>query len=373
MTRPGVFAIAVLLLFKSQSSAQVPADVINDYATAMAKAYAALERGDTEFARSALDDTDESVRGAAFKLLWHLATQQDPTQALTGIAAPKPDTRFALAVLHPTKPFAAYLCDGGVVLLYDLTQPKHAPTKIVSSRGKPLMNGTFSADGHFFAAGDGEGGIIVWDASSWKETSSYVKGTYPVRYVAVNKDGSKILAETEEGVVLWDKSRDQETGIVGKRYNFGTALCFSNDQRRCATGGLFSVLIHDVNTGKQIREIGHAPYTMHLCFSPDGQYIASGLRGSLNKWLGVFDVSTGETVFDRAKHDKGITGLVFLDNGKCLMSTSADGTIKFWHVPSGTELLTMRMGTSIYQPSINADGSSILWNQRSGPRYFLMK
>jgi WD40 repeat protein len=87
----------------------------------------------------------------------------------------------------------------------------------------------------------------------------------------------------------------------------------------------------------------------------------------------VFDVSTGETVFDRAKHDKGITGLVFLDHGKCLLSTAADGTIKFWHVPSGTELLTMRMDDSIYQPSINADGSIVLWNQRSGPRYFLIK
>jgi WD40 repeat protein len=112
---------------------------------------------------------------------------------------------------------------------------------------------------------------------------------------------------------------------------------------------------------------------MHLCFSPDGRHIASGLRGSLNRWLGVFEVATGKTVFDHAEHDKGITGLLFLDDGKCLLSTSADGSMKFWHVPSGTELLAIRIGESIGQPSGTLDRSVILWNQHSGPRYFSFK
>jgi WD40 repeat protein len=70
-------------------------------------------------------------------------------------------------------------------------------------------------------------------------------------------------------------------------------------------------------------------------------------------------------------HRQGLaTGLLFLDQGKCLLSTSADGTMKFWHVPSGTELLAINLGGSIYQPSSHVDGSILLWNQRSGPRYF---
>ena len=59
-------------------------------------------------------------------------------------------------------------------------------------------------------------------------------------------------------------------------------------------GGLAAVTIHDAQTGESVREIRHAPYTMHVAFSPDGRYVASGLRGSLNKWLGVFDVATGD-------------------------------------------------------------------------------
>jgi len=371
MIRPLIFAVAVLLVNVSQLVGQVTAEAdVRDYASALAKAYAALERDDTESAKAALGATSENLRGTAFKLLEQLATHKEPRQALTGSPVPKPDSRFALAVLNPTKPDATYLCDQGVVLIYDLAQSQSEPQRIVSSRAKPLMYGSYSTDGTFFVTGDTEGGILVWDTGSWQETASYLKGTQPVRYVAVNKDGSRLLAETEQGVVLWDTSRNREIGIIGERYNFGTALCFSNEQHHCATGGMFNIVIHDADSGETIRQIAHAPYTMQLCFSPDGRYIASGLRGSLNKWLGVFDVATGARVFDQAKHEKGITGLAFVDDGKCLLSTSADGTMKFWHVPSGTELLSMKMGSSIYQPSVTLDSSTILWNQRTGPRYF---
>ena len=374
MIRSAVFSVALIHFSASMLFSRALADAdMADHASALSTAYAALQRGDARAAKGSLATTKESLRGTPFRLLEQLAAHRDPKHAITGSAVPKPENRYAIAVMHPTEPRVAYLCDQGIVVVYDLSEAHAEPARIVSSRAKPLIYGSFSADGTSFGAGDTEGGMLVWDTRSWKERASYVKGNQPVRYVSIDKHGEKLLAETEHGVVLWDIHGDKEIGVVADRYNFGTALCFSNDQHHFATGGLYSVQIHDAKTGETIREIRHAPYTMHLCFSPDSRYIASGLRGSLNKWLGVFDVATGETVFDRAKHDKGITGIVFLDNGKCLLSTAADGTMKFWHVPSGTELLTMRMSESIYQPSSTVDSTAILWNQRSGPRCFSLK
>ena len=62
-----------------------------------------------------------------------------------------------------------------------------------------------------------------------------------------------------------------------------------------------------------------------------------------------------------------------LDGDQCLLSTAADGTMKFWHVPSGSELLRMKLGDWVDPPTCHANGSLILWNQRSGPRYFWLK
>ena len=363
-----IAGFALLQTISAQAHAAAPD--VDAYAVALAEAYTALEDGDAATARQKLSNTDRSMRGVGFKLLLQMATGDKPE--LTGRAVPRPDTRCILAVLHPAERQVAYLCDKGVVNLFDLTVTPAEPRKIVSLRGQPLMNGVFSGDGLVFAAGDAKGGVTCWDVKTWQEITTFVKDDAPVRYVAANHDGSKILAETKTGIVLWDRRRDEELGMVGERYRFGAALAFGSNGL-CATGGLAKVSIFNADTGKRVREMAHAPYTMHLCFSDSGKYIASGLRGSLNKWLGVFDVATGEKVFDRARHEKGVTGLAFLDQDTRLLSTSADGTIKLWHVPSGKELLALRMGSSVYQPSVQRNGSVILWNQRSGPRYFLVE
>lgn len=369
-----VISFLVLPLLASPIYAQVAGNnEVQEYASALQTAYEALQQGDLETARNALSGTSESLRGTPYRLLQRIAADENSRLSLNGQEIPKPEVRHALAILHPTKQCVAYVCDGGVVAIFDLSGGNGEPNRIVTSRQRPLTYGSFSGDGKSFAAGDTDGGITVWETNAWNEIAIYQKGTDPVRFVSLDNAGEKLLAETENGVVLWDLIAKKEIGKVADRYNFGTALCFSPNSAHFATGGAFSVQIHDAATGKLTRQIAHAPYTMQLCFSKNGKYIASGLRGSANKWLGVFDVDTGETVFDHAEHEKGITGLLFLDDDTCLLSTSADGFIKFWHVPSGIELLAINMGGSIYQPSSTADGSFILWNQRTGPGLFSTK
>ena len=170
MIRYSYLAVALLFLPAAPLHVQVVADdAVGDHASVLATAYAALQRGDPGAANTALATTNKALRGTPFKLLEHLAAHEAPSKALTGNAVPKPDTSFLLAVLDPTRPSAAYLCDQGVVQVYDLAQPDRAPRKIVSSRRKPLRYGSFSEDGRSFAAGDAEGGVLIWDTASWQE------------------------------------------------------------------------------------------------------------------------------------------------------------------------------------------------------------
>ena len=375
MFRPAFLTVALIQLLAASLCAQPAVDQdVKDLALVLTVAYDNMNRGSDADVRGLLATTKESLRGTPYRLLDRLSAEPDVKQALLGKAVPKPDNLFRLAVLHPSEPKVVFVCDQGVVVIQDISASDAKPVKVVSSRAKPLAYGAFSGDGKFFAVGDSDGGIVIWDTTTWKETKTFVKGTGVIRYVGLDKTGDKLIADTEAGLVLWDVAGNKEIGVVGERFLFGSSFCFSDDQRHFATGGDASVTIRDVTTGKKVREISHATHTMQLCFSSDGRLIASGLRGvPFNKHVGVFDVATGKTVFDRAEHGKGITGAVFLDDDNCLLSTAADGTMKFWHVPSGTELLRMKMSESIYQPSCHVNGSTILWNQRGGPRYFSFK
>ena len=375
MSRATAVSVVLMHVLASQLRAQTVVDQdISDLALVLNVAHENLERGSDAPVGKLLGTTKESLRGTPWRLLEHLANQPNPKQELLGTPVPKPENLFRLAVLHPSEPKVAFVCDQGVVVLQDISEAGAKPVTVVTSRAKPLAYGSFSGDGRFFAVGDSEGGIVIWETQTWKEVKSIVKGTGVIRYVGLDKTGEKLIAETESGLVLWNVADSKEIGMVGERFLFGSSFCFSDDQRHFATGGNASVVIHDVNTGKRVREISHSTHTMHLCFSSDGRLIASGLRGvPLNRYLGVFDVATGKPLFDHAEHGKGVTGVAFLDDDKCLLSTAADGTMRFWHVPSGTELLRMKLADSIYQPSCHVRGSTILWNQRGGPRYFTFK
>ena len=376
MFRSTALSVALIPVLAWQLCAQEVVDKdVKDLALVLTVTYDNLQRGtDADALKKLLDTTKESLRGTPYRLLEHLAALPDSKQAVLGTPVPKPDNLFRLAILHPSEPKVAFVCDRGVVVVQDLSEADAKPVSVVTSRAKPLAYGSFSGDGKFFAVGDTGGGIVIWDTQTWKETKVITKGTGIIRYVSLDKTGEKLIAETESGVTLWNVADDAEIGVVAERYLFGASFSFSDDQRHFATGGNGSVVIHDAGTGKNVREISHGTYTMQLCFSSDGQLIASGLRGvPINRYLGVFDVATGKTIFDHAEHGKGITGVVFLDDNKCVLSTAADGTLRFWHVPSGTELLRMQMPESIYQPSCHVTGSTILWNQRSGPRYLKFK
>ena len=346
---------------------------IEAHAKLLTDALSNLKKGDRDKSAKLLARTDPELRGTPYRILDHLLAQKGPE--LTGTVAPKPEKRYTLSIAHPHKPHLVYLCEGAEIVIFDLSNLGEDAPKlktIKSSREKVLVYGEFSSDGTRFVGGDVEGGVIVWNTATWDEIAVFTKGKTPNRRVRIDKTGQYVMAETKEGIVLWNVTEKEEIGVVGERLNFVTVFCFSNDGKHFATAGASDVKIHDVETGKVLHKFGQAPYPGELAFSEDGQHIACGLRGSLNKWLGVFDVATGKTVFDRAKHVKGITGLVFLDQGKCLLATSVDGALKFWHVPSGTQLLSIEMGTSIFQPTLGDDKSLVLWNKRGGPRYFLL-
>lgn len=70
-----------------------------------------------------------------------------------------------------------------------------------------------------------------------------------------------------------------------------------------------------------------------LAFTPDGKYLAVGIGGTSRKAgeVTLLDIQNqwAEALTFKA-HAAAVQGLLFLPDGKILVSTGADGTLRFW-------------------------------------------
>ena len=75
-----------------------------------------------------------------------------------------------------------------------------------------------------------------------------------------------------------------------------------------------------------------------IVISPDSKLIASG--GSENK-ITIHDIATGFPIRILTGHRKSIKALAFSPDGKTLVSSSNDYSLRLWHLPTWRELGTL--------------------------------
>src|SRR5207244_2183821 len=88
---------------------------------------------------------------------------------------------------------------------------------------------------------------------------------------------------------------------------------------------------------------GHFGGVQSVCFSPDGQRLASA-GGVHDPTVKVWDVYSGRLLLTCQGH-KGplrIRSVCFSPDGQRLASASEDKTVKVWDAASGQELLTLQ-------------------------------
>lgn len=120
--------------------------------------------------------------------------------------------------------------------------------------------------------------------------------------------------------------RENEKGPIQK-------LIFSPDNQRLASAGKDgSVRVWNVKTGQQnFVQINRADQLSEIAYSADGKVLASaGQRPEISLW----DAETGEArgVLEGHQSNKAITGLAFHPSQSFLISSSQDGTIRFWNL-----------------------------------------
>lgn len=213
--------------------------------------------------------------------------------------------------------------------------------------------------------------FLLWDG----DTSSRVRTTESYETAVLSGDGSSLATGTREGRIrLWDT-------VTGKRHkdlkghggdNLSNkvdmsilALAFSPDEKIIASGCIDNtVQLWDTEKGTKLTTLrGHKGWVTAVAFSADGKTLASG---DANKVIKLWDVDTHKERATLLGHKNTICALTFMPDVAphytgCLASGSSDGTIRFWDLKDGEELVTFTSGhtESVKSVAFSEDGTKL--------------
>ena len=136
MIRSAFIIVALLQVFAAPLFAQTVVDKgakpvvdkdVEDLAMVLTVAYDNLNRGSDAPVKKLLGAIKEPLRLAPHRLLDRLAADADTKQAVLGKPVPKPEEQFLMAALHPSEPKVVFVCNHGVIVVQDISEPDAKP------------------------------------------------------------------------------------------------------------------------------------------------------------------------------------------------------------------------------------------------------
>jgi WD40 repeat protein len=106
------------------------------------------------------------------------------------------------------------------------------------------------------------------------------------------------------------------------------------------------VKLWDVNTGNCIKTLtGHTNWVWSVAFSPDGKTLVSS---SYDRTVRLWDVTTGRCIRTLTGHTREIYSVSFSRDGQTVASGCADETARLWDVNTG-ECLKILKAPGLYE------------------------
>lgn len=188
--------------------------------------------------------------------------------------------------------------------------------------------------------------------------------TSPVTAVAFSPDGRRLASGGYKEVVVWDLVEGKLACRIGAGDLGGDvrAVAFADKGKTLiAAGGIAGqsgeVKLFDFEGGKLIGALeGPADAVQTLACSADGKMLAAGCADSR---IYVWDLPERKLVATLKDHDDWVMKLAFSPDGKFLASASADRTLRVWKVEDWTCSNTLRETDPLHAVAFSPDNINV--------------
>jgi RNA polymerase sigma factor (sigma-70 family) len=279
---------------------------------------------------------------------------------------------------------------------WDAVTGKHlrelpAPLHVTRGGGRGLYSAALTPDGKALVTGSCEG-TVLWNLASGKPLRSFDVEHGYARAAAISPDGKTLITATElqtpvvtngvhgirsgreDFLRVWDVETGKEVRQLGKQPWVRSLVFSPNGKLLGTTSDSWSIQVWDIATEKRItiyelQSVKASHYDV-LAFSPDSNLLAAGdLEGGVQIW----DIATRKEVRRFPGHRSWITATAFSPNGKTLLSASGDQSLRLWDVPTGKLLHEIRghrdeVRAAAFSPdgkriaSASADTNILVWD-----------
>ena len=255
--------------------------------------------------------------------------------------------------------------DGNLLKVWEVGK-REPVAELIAAEAKLMRAEAFAPTQHRLARVDTEHNIHVWEYtptaesasedSAWKKHTTLVGHTMYIKGLAFSPNGKRLAsiaagipntAKTpERDARLWDVDAGKEITKLATKFSDSklyrssaghiAGIAFSPRGDIIAGGHFDEIILWDATDGKTLMRIpqpkeSRRPVT--LCFSPCGQYLASGAwwQGGLQKVpIRLWEVTSGKNIVTFWRHTSDVQCFAFSADGTLLVSGGYDGVIYLW-------------------------------------------
>jgi len=256
----------------------------------------------------------------------------------------------AAAVTKPQQIYSlAWRPDGKSIALGGYTEVRLMDTAGQTETGKLTGHAdavralAWSADGKFLAAAGGlpgrKGEVKIWraDGSLQATISGHSDAIYGL---AISPDGKTVATASYDKLIkIWDPETGKELRTLKDHIDAIYSIGFTPDGKRLVSGAADrSIKVWNPETGERLFTMSEPTDGVNsVAVSPDGKRIAAaGQDKTIRIWK--LDAKGAELETSMIAHEDAILKIVWSRDGKLLLSSSADRSLKLFRASDLTEL-----------------------------------